>query len=55
MDQLLLPHQSADIREASTDTMGHSPFVYDLQGRKVQSTAKKKDIYIFGNKKILIK
>lgn len=55
LDELLLPHQTTAIKEASADTISHSPFFYDLQGRKVQSSAKKKGIYISGNKKFLIK
>lgn len=55
LDELLLPYQTTAIKEARADTISHPSFFYDLQGRKVQSSIKKKGIYISGNKKILIK
>ena len=55
LDELLLPYQTTAIKEARADTISHPSFFYDLQGRKVSSSTKKKGIYISGNKKILIK
>lgn len=55
MDELLLPHQTSAIKEARADAVSHPSYLYDLQGRKVQSATMKKGIHISGNKKILTK
>ena len=55
LDELLLPHQSTDIKGIVDLPLNTDHPTYDLQGRKVQSSVKKKGIYIHDNKKILTK
>lgn len=59
LDELLLPHQSDGIKEIEQGTIVNRKSVnsecFDLQGRKVKPSIKKKGIYIYGNKKIQVK